>query len=157
MKDLSPVQVREKIKRYCAYQERCHSEVRNKLFALKIPRDEADRIVVELIEEGFLNEERFSKSFAGGKFRIKKWGKLKIINELEARGISKNCIKTGLKEIDDRDYEKTLRNILESKSDEVKTDNMYVRRDKLSKFAIGKGYEPEIVWMIVKEMFPDQR
>ena len=86
---------------------------------------------------------------------MKKWGRLKIVHGLEANGVSKNCIKSGLKEIDPLDYEKTLREILEKKNLEVEEPNIYSQRDKLSKFAIQKGYEPDLVWKVIKEMLPD--
>src|SRR3954470_11095456 len=101
MKKFTPQQAKEKIQRYCAYQERCHQEVRHKLFEFGLYQSEVDEILTGLITDGFLNEERFAKAFAGGKFRMKKWGRIKITHELEARNISKNCIRTGLLEIDD--------------------------------------------------------
>jgi regulatory protein len=82
---------------------------------------------------------------------MKKWGKIKIVNELEARGISKNCIKAGLKEISDEDYQRTLADILEKKSHLIREENSFIKRDKLSKYAIQKGYEPALVWKILKE------
>src|SRR5689334_25253039 len=100
-----------KIYRYCAYQERSHQEVRNKLFELGLYQSEVDELLSRLITEGFLNEERFAKAFAGGKFRMKKWGRLKIINELELKGLTRNCIKSGLREIDDGDYNAALMHI----------------------------------------------
>jgi regulatory protein len=156
MKKLTPQQAREKIQRYCAYQERAHEEVRNKLFQLGVFGTDADEIITTLILEGFLNEERFAKAFAGGKFRLKKWGKLKIENALEKKGISKNCIRYGLKEIDQEDYLDTLKKILEAKAEVLLEENLYVKRDKLSQYAILKGYEPELVWRFLKEMFPDR-
>lgn len=139
--------------RYCAYQERSHHEVRNKLFELGLPGSEIDELLSRLITEGFLNEERFAKAFAGGKFRMKKWGRIKIVNELEARGLTKNCIRAGLKEIDEDDYRKTLIGLLEKKSAQVAGQNEFVRRDKISKYAIQKGFEPELVWSMIKSNF----
>ena len=144
-----------KIQKYCAYQERCHSEVRKKLLEYELKSYDVDEIIAQLILSGFLNEERYAKAFAGGKFRMKKWGRLKITHALEAKGVSKNCIRIGLAEIDPDDYQKTLREILEKKSSEADESNMYSRRDKLSKFAIQKGYEPELVWKILREIMPD--
>src|SRR6187549_1757675 len=138
-------EAKQKIFRYCAYQERCHSEVRNKLYEYGLFRADIDIVISGLITEGFLNEERFAKAFAGGKFRIKRWGKLKIVNELEARGLTKNCIRAGLKEIEEEDYHKTLVDLLTKKSEQLEEQNQFVRRDKLSKFVIQKGFEPELV------------
>jgi regulatory protein len=157
MKKLTPQQAREKIQGYCAYQERSHEEVRNKLFQFGISSSDADEIITALILDGFLNEERFAKAYAGGKFRMKKWGRLKIENALGKKGVSKNCIRSGLKEIDEGDYVITLRQILEGKADNIEEENLYVKRDKLSQFAILKGYEPELVWKLLKEIFPDKR
>src|SRR3954468_24400564 len=94
----TPAQALPKIYRFCAYQERSHQEVRQKLFDLGLYASEVDELLSQMISEGFLNEERFAKAFAGGKFRMKRWGRIKIVNELEARGLTKNCIKAGLKE-----------------------------------------------------------
>ncbi|HEY0651546.1 MAG TPA: regulatory protein RecX [Chryseosolibacter sp.] len=157
MKKLTPLEAKGKIQRYCAYQERSHQEVRDKLYSFGLFRDEVDQLLTDLITDGFLNEERFAKAFVGGKFRMKKWGRIKIVNALESHGLSKNCIKIGLKEIDNNDYLHTLNSILEKKGDEVDEPNIFAKRDKLSKFAIQKGYEPDLVWKILKELFPDQR
>lgn len=142
-----------KLYRYCAYQERSHQEVRNKLFELGLRQSEIDELIARLITEGFLNEERFAKAFAGGKFRLKKWGRLKIVNELEARGLTTNCIRAGLKEIEEEDYRKTLVDLLKKKSGQIVEQNQFIRRDKLSKYAIQKGFEPELVWNIIKRDF----
>jgi len=155
MKKYTPQQAHEKIQGYCAYQERSHLEVRNKLFDYGLFRNEVEEIISNLITDGFLNEERFAKAFAGGKFRMKKWGRIKIIHALEGKGISKNCIKIGLKEIDEGSYVKTLRELLASRSQKIQDENPFTSRDKLSTYAIGKGYEPDLVWKIVKEVLPD--
>jgi regulatory protein len=150
-KRLTPTEARQKIYRYCAYQERAHSEVKDKLYSFGLYRDDVDEILSHLITEGYLNEERFAKAFAGGKFRMKKWGKIKIVHELEAKGLTPNCIKSGLREIPEDDYVKALRDLLQKKSRLVKEDDIFVRRDHLARFAIQKGFEPELVWKILKE------
>lgn len=150
-KKLTPSEARQKIYRYCAYQERSHREVREKLYGYGLFRDEVDEILSHLITEGFLNEERFAKAFAGGKFRMQKWGRIKITHELEARGLTPNCIKAGLKEIDEQAYLATLRELLDRKSDQSSEDNTFVKRDKLARYAIQKGFEPELVWSMIKE------
>lgn len=155
MKKQTPQQAKEKIQQYCAYQERSHLEVRNKLYGYGLYRDEVDEILSDLISAGFLNEERFAKAFAGGKFRMKNWGRIKIIHALEAKGVSNNCIRIGLKEIEETQYQETLRDLLLTKSEVTKADNLYTTRDKLSKFAMQKGYEPELVWRILREVLPD--
>jgi regulatory protein len=88
---------------------------------------------------------------------MKKWGRIKITNALEAHGVSTNCIRLGLKEIDNGDYERTLYTLVEKKTDEVDEENIYAKRDKVSRFAIQKGFEPELVWKIIRELLPDQR
>lgn len=98
--------------RFCAYQERSHHEVRNKLFEYGLFASEVDELMTQLITQGFLNEERFAKAYAGGKFRMKKWGRVKIKHELKAQGLTKNCIQRGLDEIDPTDYRKTLQQLL---------------------------------------------
>jgi regulatory protein len=149
MKVLTPNQAKEKIQRYCAYQERSHLEVRNKLYEYGLHRADVDEMITSLITEGFLNEERFAKAFAGGKFRLKKWGRIKITHALEGKGVSGNCILIGLREINEDDYVRTLRELLCEKSDSLEEDNVYARRDRLSKYAIQKGFEPELVWKVI--------
>jgi regulatory protein len=154
MKTITPDEARSKIQKFCAYQERNHQEVRSKLYS-GLHHDDVENLLTAMITEGFLNEERYARAFAGGKFRMKKWGRLKIVNELESKGISRNCIRIGLKEIADDDYLQTLRNLLEHKLSLMNESNVYVLRDKLSKYAIAKGYEPETVWQILKELVPN--
>jgi regulatory protein len=150
-KKFTPSEARQKIYRYCAYQERSHHEVRDKLYSYGLFKDEVEEILSQLITEGFLNEERFAKAFAGGKFRMQKWGRIKIIHELEARGLTPNCIKAGLKEIDEQSYLITLRELLNRKAGEISEENIFVKRDKLARYAIQKGFEPELVWSIIKD------
>jgi regulatory protein len=154
-KKLSPTEAKQKIYRYCAYQERSHKEVRDKLYEYGLYRDEVEDMLSSLITEGFLNEERFAKAFAGGKFRMQRWGKIKIVNELEARGLTANCIRIGMKEIEDADYLQTLREILERKLNQLDEENAYVKRDKLARYAIQKGFEPDLVWPEVKGLVKD--
>lgn len=141
-----------RIYRYCAYQERSHQEVKNKLYEFGLTTDEVEELLTKMITEGFLNEERFAKAFAGGKFRVKKWGRLKIIRELEAQGLTKKCINRGLGEIELSDYRKTLKNLLIKKAEQTEEDNLFKKRDKVAKYAIGKGYEPEMVWEMIKDL-----
>lgn len=154
MKRLSFDQAKQKILHYCAYQERCHQEVKNKLYEMGLLSSDVDELLTYLITEGFLNEERFAKLFAGGKFRIKKWGRIKILNELEAKGLTKNCIRIGLKEIEESEYEKVLMEILEAKINTLHEENVFSLRDKASKYAIQKGFEPELVWRKLRDLIP---
>lgn len=151
-KSLLPEQAKQKALRYCAYQERSHQDVKNKLYELGLRSTEVDELLAFLITEGFLNEERFAKSYAGGKFRIKKWGRVKIVHALEAKGLTKNCIKIGLREIDEDDYMRTLDVLLRDKLSEVAERDPFIARDKASKYAIQKGFEPDLVWGILKSI-----
>jgi len=155
MAKLTTTQAHEKIRRFCAYQERHHQEVRIKLLSYGVTGDAAEEILATLITDGFLNEERFAKAFAGGKFRMKKWGRLKIINALESRGITRNCIRAAMTEIPNDEYLEVLKSILKQKADGLQEANRFVLRDRISKFAIMKGYEPDIVWTVIRETYPD--
>ncbi len=154
-KKYSPTEALAKILRYCAYQERSHKEVKTKLYGYGLYASQVDEIISQLITDGFLNEERFAKAFAGGKFRIKKWGRMKIKNELEFLGLTKNCIQSGLKEIEPSDYTKTLKNLIKKKSALIKEENLFKKRDKVARFVIAKGYEPEMVWEYVRDLIAD--
>jgi len=150
-KRLSPEQALQKIYHYCAYQERSHKEVRNKLYGYGLWRNQVEDLVTRLITEGYLNEERFAKSFAGGKFRMKKWGKVKITRELEAYGLTPRCIRQGLNEIDQSDYQRTLETLITKKWDATEESNAFKKKDKVARYAIMKGYEPDLVWGILRE------
>ena len=144
-----------KIQHYCAYQERSHKEVKSKLYDYGLYESQVDEIISQLIIDGFLNEERFAKGFAGGKFRIKKWGRVKIQNELAFLGLTKNCIQRGLKEIDPGDYTKTLKALIKRKSAEINEVNLFKKHDKVARYVIGKGYEPEMAWEYVCDLVSD--
>jgi regulatory protein len=150
-KKLAFEEARQKIYRYCSYQERCHKEVKNKLYEMGIRGDQSDELLSELITQGFLNEERFARAFAGGKFRIKKWGRMRIANELEYKGLTSNCIKIGLSEINETEYLRTLEELLIKKASATTGENPYIRNDKVAGYAIQKGYEPDLVWELIKE------
>lgn len=138
---------------YCALQERCQQEVREKLHTWNVFGVDAEQVIAELIPSGFINEERFAKAFAGGKFRIKKWGRIKIKTELKRKNISEYCINKGLKEIPDTEYKTILKEIILKKSKETKEKNRYRKLNKIASFAIQKGYESEFVWDVIREMF----
>jgi regulatory protein len=135
-----------KIFRYCAYQERSHREVKNKLFEYGLSSSQVDEVLSHLITEGFLNEERYARAFAGGKFRIMKWGRLKIQKELESSGVSPRNIARGLMEITPAEYSKTLLSLMKRKSGQIADENLYRKKNRVARFLIGKGYEPELVW-----------
>ncbi|MBO9591380.1 MAG: RecX family transcriptional regulator [Niabella sp.] len=142
---LSPEQALKKLQHYCAYSERCHQDVVNKLFELGVWKKEHDAIIAALIEESYLNEERFAKAFAGGHFRQKKWGRNKIKATLQQKQVSPYCIKAGMKEIDEEAYEQTLTELLQQKWNSLKGErNRFIKMKKTAVFLIQRGYEPEL-------------
>ena len=148
-------QALSKAEKFCAYQERSHKEVRTKLYSYGLHKKDVEDILTQLITSGFLNEERFAKAFAGGKFRMKKWGRNKIENELKQRDISKRCIQIGLKEIDDGDYRKAISDLIRKKNKAITESNLFKRRNKLAVYMIGKGYEPELIWNHLMDFLPE--
>ncbi len=140
-----------KLRHYCAYQERCHEEVRTKLLSLKIYGNNLEEIINKLIEDDFLNEERFAKAYAGGKFRIKKWGRGKIINELKKRKVSAYCINKAMLEIGQEDYLLTLNKLVSVTLKKYKTNNDFETKNKVTRYLISRGYESELVWDLVNK------
>ncbi|HEY5463421.1 MAG TPA: regulatory protein RecX [Hanamia sp.] len=146
----TPQQSVPKIKQYCAYQERCHAEVRDKLFSFGLTKPEVEEIISELITENYLNEERFAIHYAGGKFRMKQWGKNKIKQALKFKQVSDYCIKKAIKEIDEKEYEKTFLKLTEMKLKTLKSEkNFFIKKKKLQDFLLMKGYESERVREVV--------
>jgi len=141
----------EKIQRYCAYQERCQSEVRQKLREWQIEPKKAEQLIKELVSDGFVNDERFAKVFARGKFKIKSWGIAKITNELKKRGISDNCIAQALKEIDTAVYQATLTKLAQQWLSKHKTEPEFVQKQKLFRYLISKGYQIDEVWDFINK------
>jgi regulatory protein len=144
-KYLTKEQALQKLKHYCSYQERCHSEVKEKLYNLGVWKKEHDEIIATLIEENYLNEERFAIAFAGGKFRIKQWGRVKIKYELKQKQVSEYCIKKSLKQIDDEEYLKVLNKLAKEKYAELKSEQYLIRKKKTMDYLMRKGFEPELV------------
>jgi regulatory protein len=137
-----------KLLKYCTYQERCHDEVRKKLLTLKVFGNDLEQIMSRLIEHDFLNEERFAKAYAGGKFRQMHWGKTKIIYQLKFRHVSDYCIKEAIKEIDDEDYLQCLHDEIEKRRKQV--NDAANPLQKIAQHIIGKGFEPDLVWKVLK-------
>jgi regulatory protein len=148
----TPTEALPKLRKYCAYQERCHQELKQKMYGWNMYGSDIDQLIAQLIDEGFLNEERYAKALAGGKFRQKGWGRKKIENTLKQKGISTYLITNSLKEIEDADYRKTLQKLLDKKFKSLKADKTIVQKQKLVRFALSKGYESELVWGVVNEM-----
>lgn len=142
----TPEQSLPKIKQYCAYQERCHAEVRDKLYSFGLRKTEVEEIISELITENYLNEERFAIHFAGGKFRMKQWGKIKIKQALKAKQLSDYCIKKALKEIDSKEYQKTFQKLAEQKLKTLKSErNIFIKKRKMQDFLLQKGFETQMI------------
>lgn len=154
-KIITPEMAFKKAAEYCAIQERCQQELKIKLASWEVYGADADNIIVQLISDGFINEERFAKAFAGGKFRIKKWGKQKIRQELKARNISEYCISKGLQEIDGSEYLKTLASLMRRKETETIEKNAYRKMNKIASFLIAKGYESELVWDVLRNKYAE--
>jgi regulatory protein len=148
-KKLTPNQAIIKAQMSCAYQERCQQEMRDKLYEWGLFSNDIENIIANLISDGYLNEERFAKAFAGGKFRIKKWGRIRIKLELKKRKISDYCIRKAMQEIDEEDYLKTLSEILAKKLKEQKGKE-YIRQYKAAQYALSRGYENDLVWELLK-------
>lgn len=144
-------QALKKLQHYCAYQDRCHSEVRTKLLDLGVYGMDLENIITELISDNFLNEERFARSYARGKFRMKKWGRSKITINLKKKRISAYCIKKAMTEIDEEEYRETLKEIINKRMGDVENWD-YALFQKTGKYALQKGYESHIVWDIISKM-----
>lgn len=148
-KFLTKEQALQKLKQYCSYQERSHYEVKQKLWDLGVRRAEHDEIISALIEEDYLNEERFAKAFAGGKFRMKDWGRKKIYYALKEKQVSEYNIKKAMKEIDDEEYKKILQDLGEKKYALLKDEQYLVRKKKTMDYLLQKGYEADLVTRVV--------
>jgi regulatory protein len=144
-KFLTKEEALQKLRQYCAYQERSHYEVQQKLYQLGVRKAEHDEIISTLIEEDYLNEGRFAKAFAGGKFRMKDWGRKKIYYALKEKKVSEYSIKQAMKEIDKVEYEKNLNELVAEKYESLKDEQYLVRRKKTIDYLVQKGYEYELV------------
>jgi len=149
---LSLEQALQKARHYCAYQERCHSEVKEKLYGFGLRRQEVEEALSRLIEENYLNEERFAIQFAGGRFRMKQWGRIRIRYELKQKQVGDYCIKKALASIPEEDYARTLSRLAESKWSDLEKEEPYVRRQKLQTYLIQKGYEMDSIQNALTEI-----
>ncbi|HYK44406.1 MAG TPA: regulatory protein RecX [Parafilimonas sp.] len=144
--DESLQQVWQKVTHYCAYQERCHAEVREKLFSFHLKGREVETLIAKLIEENYLNEQRFATAFAGGKFRIKHWGKQKIRLGLKQKRVSEYCIRKALDAIDNSAYQRTFARLAEKKLQLLKSEkNIFIKKRKLRDHLLQKGYESALI------------
>lgn len=140
-----------KLQRYCAYQDRCHQEVRSKLIELGCYGQDLEEVIANLIEEKFLDEERYARSFARGKFRMKQWGRSRIRQELKLRNISDYCIRKAMEEISEQDYLNTLMEVLEKRALQIAEADDFARKGKLAQYAMSRGFEAELVWQLLAE------
>ena len=136
----------QKAKHYCAYQERCHSEARDKLYSFGLHRNEVEPLLTQLIEEGFLNEERFAIAYAGGKFKLKNWGKEKIKYALKQKHVSDYCIRKALAAISNTDYNKTFNSLADKKLATLKSEkNIFIKKRKIKDYLQQKGFEIKMI------------
>jgi len=141
----------ERIQSYCAMQDRCQWEVERKMKEWGISDEIIENILTDLILDKFVDEERFSESFCRGKFRIKRWGKVKIKNELKIKKISKNCINKGLLQIENKEYMKVLKDLYIKKRDSLKDANQFIRKGKIAKHLQQKGFESKLIWELINK------
>lgn len=138
--------VKTAIYHYCNYQDRCHAEVRNKLYELGCSRDEVEQYIADLIENDLLNEERYARNYARGKFRMTHWGRHKILQQLRLHKISEYCIKKAMQEIDPDEYERSINKLAEKKWEELKAEkNVHIKKNKVYRYLLQKGYEGDMV------------
>ncbi len=146
-------QALEALQHYCAYQDRCHQEARDKLWELGYGGDAAEEVIVDLIKDKYLDEERFARSYARGKFKMKKWGRYRIRRELKKRHLSDYCIKKAMTEIDDGEYYATLCAELERRHAlEKPGQHPYLKRRRLADYAVKRGYESFLVWQALDDL-----
>ncbi len=142
----------QKAKHFCGYQERSHNEVKEKLYGFGLYKNDVEELLSLLIEENYLNEERYAIAFAGGKFRMKQWGRVKIRYELQQKKVSAYCIKKALASIEEADYEKTLQKLASAKILVLKSEkNVFVKKTKLRNYLLQKGFEPSLIMGLIQE------
>ena len=148
----SLMEAQSKLENYCAYQERCHKEIVEKLRGMNMIPQAIDLIIVHLIDNKYLNEERFACSFTRGKHRIKHWGKIRIVNELKFRKISQYNITTALKEITAEEYNNTFHTLADRQWGNIRETNAIKKRKKFCDFLLRKGFESNLIYEKVKDL-----
>jgi regulatory protein len=151
-KHLTKEEALQKLRHYCAYQERCHAEVVEKLYSIGVWKKEHDEIIASLIEDNYLNEERFAMAFAGGKWRVKRWGRVKIKYELKQKKVSDYCIKKALLQINEEEYISILETLAAEKYASLKHEQYLVRKKKVADYLLAKGYEQNLIMLLVNKM-----
>jgi regulatory protein len=148
-------EVQRKIAHYCAYQERCETEVKQKLQTWQTPEKDIAFLIEWLKAENYINENRFAATFSGSKFRSKKWGKQRIVADLKRKGMSEDNIKNALENINETDYKATLAQLLRKKLDKIKETDIYKTKQKLFNYALQKGYEMEAIATQINKLLKD--
>ena len=152
-KRLTKEQAIQKIRHYAGYQERCHQEVKDKLYSFGLYSNEVDEILSGLIEENYLNEERFAETFAGGKFRMRQWGRVRIRHELKQRRVSEYCIRKAMQAITEEDYLATLKKIASKKWESLGSEkNQFSKKAKTIEYLLRKGYEMELARSVIQQL-----
>jgi len=141
-----------KAQAYCTYQERCINDLSIKLREWNIKDGVAEKIINKLVDDDYINEERFARNYAGSKFRIKKWGKNRIIYEMKRKCIPDLIVQIGLEEIEDEEYINAIKELLSKKSFTISEKDPLKRKQKLARFAIAKGYRSGLVWDILNQI-----
>jgi regulatory protein len=142
-----------KLQSYCAYQDRCHKEVAQKLKEMRMISQASEQIIIALIEGDFLNEERFSMAFVRGKFKIKKWGRRRLVSELKQRNISKFLIQKALGQISERDYKATFEALVHKKAESITGGSIAKKRKKLADYLLYRGWEAHLVYDKINQIF----
>lgn len=149
IKTYTPEEAKRALEYYCVYQDRCHKEVEDKLSKMRLIPEIIEIVITHLIAENFLNETRFSQSYARGKFRIKKWGKNRIVRELKFRRITEYNIKIALKEIDPTEYTETLDTLIQKKIENIKEENRFKKRKKIIDYLLRQGFESQLIYELI--------
>ena len=152
MKAANYEQLKKKMAKYCAWQERCSHDVKIKLLNLGAEKQDTEKIMKWLKDEKYINESRFAAAFARGKFNNNNWGKIRIISELRARNLDEQTIKDALNEIGENDYLKTIEELASRKWKDVKTDDLFVKKQKTAAFMVNKGYETDLVFRMLEKL-----
>ncbi len=152
---ISEKELLHKMKLWCDRQERCHSELRTKLYKEGLYGNQVEEFIAMLISENYINESRFAQAYVSGKFRIKRWGRNKITQQLNLKRVSPYCIKEGLKEIDEEEYEKTVSQLIDKKKHDYRSEkNPYLLKNKIAKYVMTRGFEGDLVWNLLNKKIP---
>jgi len=151
-KTYSVQEAKQKLEHYCSYQERCHKEVEQKLKDMNMIPEAKNLIILHLLENNFLNEERFAKTYVRGKFKIKKWGKRRLTLELKKKDVSKITINLAIKEIDEAEYIEVFKDLSEKRALLISETNKFKKKKKLIDYLLYRGWEPHLVYDRVNEL-----